>query len=558
MKINLKIIFTSVLFGLGISSCSLEENIYSTATSETFVRTEKDVIALVNGAYAFLPTFDCFKANLNYSILSGGDEVATTSTTHRAFNERTVSGSNVYFITPWRSFYRVINQVNFIMETVERSSVGSEAFRSRIIGEMKFLRAFSYFYLVRMHGGVPIHTESVTGTSDFYPKASSLDEVYALILNDFREAGASLLPYQQQPTEEFGHATKGAAQAMLSLAYLTYANHFDLAGNNAKALENYQMAENFADSVINSKQYSLVANYASLFDVAQEKNAYQEVIFAIQFTRDATAASASSKGSELAYYTQPSNRYNICGNVTNGAGAGTVRVQPWFYDLCSSGEYAGDYRSEVSFTTRFKNQNQNTERITYPEKRKANESTEQFPYLNKYIDPNGYQARNNENDFFVIRLSEVYLIKAEAENEVNGPTTEAYAAFNKLRERARKGNGTARDFPEDLKSGLSKEDFRLKIFNERGLELVGEGHRWFDSVRMRYLNTSKTMIQYRYEDFYPSIARTAPTFVASSNSWSGGKVQPANVVPWTPKFLIWPIPSSEIDANPNILQNPGW
>jgi starch-binding outer membrane protein, SusD/RagB family len=555
---TIKIIFASFVIALGFSGCSLEEQIYSSANSETFVKSEKDVLALVNGVYSYLPTYDCFKANLTYSIVFGGDEVATTSATYRLFNERTVSASNAYFITHWRAFYRVINQANAAIETVEKSGIGSDIFRKRIIGEMQFLRAFSYFYLVRMHGAVPIHTESVTGSSDFYPKANTVDEVYALILDDFRKATVALLPYNQQATAEFGHATKGAAQAMLSLAYLTNANRFDLGGQADKARDNFQLAKSFADSVINSNHYSLISNYASLFDVAQEKNAYQEVIFGIQFTRDATAASASSRGSELCYYTQPAARYNVCGNVTNGQGAGAARIQPWFYDMYSTGEYAGDYRTEVSFVTRFKNQNLTTERITYPEKRKATETTEQFPYLNKYVDPNGYQARNNENDFFVIRLSEVFLIKAEAENELNGPTAEAYAAFNKLRERARKANGTVRTVPADITTGLTKAQFRLKVFDERGLELVGEGHRWFDSVRMRYLDTQKTMVQYRYEDFLPTLTKALPVFNATTNTWGGGKVQTANIVAWTPKFLIWPIPSSEIDANPNISQNPGW
>ncbi len=560
MKIRIKAILGVFLGSLFLQGCSLEERIYSSAISDTFMQSEDDVIARVNGVYSVLPTFDCFKSNLNYIIFYGADDIGTTSAAFRLFNERTVSASDRYFITPWRTFYRVINEANAMIETVGASEIGSEAFRRRIMGEMHFMRAFAYFYLVRMHGGVPIHTSSINGSSDFYPARNSVQEVYELIFDDFRIANETMLPYSQQPAREFGHATKGAAQAMLSLAYLTYANYHDLNGSAGQARENYLLARDYADSVITSGQYSLIGNYATLFDVAQEKNAYQEVIFGIQFTRDATAASASARGSEMAQYTQPANRWNICGNVDNGRGNGVARIQPWFYDLYSTGEYEGDYRTEVSFITRFRNMNQDIDRITYPEARQAsNEPTEQFPYLDKYIDPDGYQARNNENDFFIIRLSEVYLIKAEAENELNGPTPEAYAAFNQLRARARKAGGVERAMPMDLEEGLSQAEFRLKIFNERGLELVGEGHRWFDSVRMRYLNTGKTMIQYRYEDFYPSMSSlTAPTFVASSNTWTGGRVLPANIVPWTPRFLIWPIPSSEMDSNPKMKQNPGW
>ncbi|MGV8091770.1 MAG: RagB/SusD family nutrient uptake outer membrane protein [Mangrovibacterium sp.] len=544
---------------LVFSACSLDEKIYDTAESGSFIASEDDVSSLVNGVYSYLSAYNCFKSNLLYQIMYAGDDVATTNATYRLFRERTISASNGYFVTPWSSFYLTINNANAVLESLETTEVVSEAFRSRIAGELSFMRAFSYFYLVRLYGAAPIHTEPITGNSDFYPARNTVDEVYSLIFEDLKKANEHCLAFSQQPADEFGHATKGAAQAILALAYLTYANHNDLQGKPDVAVQYYQLAENFADSVILSGEYSLVNNYADLFDVAKERDAYQEVIFAIQHTRDATAASASSRGSELAYNTQPQYRYHISGNVSNGAGAGAMRIQPWFYDFCTTGDYENDYRAEVSFITRFPDQALGRDRITYPEKRQAsNEAVEQFPYLDKYRDPSGLQARNNENDLFVIRLSEVYLIKAEAENELNGPTAEAYAAFNKLRERARLADGTARTTPADLQSGLTKEQFRMKIADERGLELVGEGHRWFDSIRMKYADNQRTIIQWRYEDFFPTLTKSAPSYNAATYTWGGGRVQPLNIVPFSKKFLIWAIPSSEIDANPNMTQNEGW
>ncbi|HWV65285.1 RagB/SusD family nutrient uptake outer membrane protein, partial [Chitinophaga sp.] len=430
----------------------------------------------------------------------------------------------------------------------------------RVMGELCFMRAFSYFYLVRLYGGVPIHTQSVQGNSDFYPARNSVEEVYDLIFDDLKKAAEKCIPYSQQPAREFGHATKGAAQAMLSLAYLTYGNTLDLKGQSGESKNFYQLAKNYADSIIQSNEYFLISNYADLWNVDMEKNAYREVIFGIQFTRDGTAASASSRGSELAYFLQPVSRFNICGNPTDGAGAGTTRLQPWFVQMYKEGEYANDYRSEVSFLTRWSYKGTARQSITFPEVASSNELVEQYPYINKYIDPKGLQARNNENDLYVIRLSEVYLIKAEAENELNGPTSEAYAAFNMLRQRARLADGTPRATPVDLQPGLSKQAFRLAIFNERGLELVGEGHRWFDAVRMRYLDNKRTMEEYRYTEFYPAMDKKAPTYNATTHTWTGGLVQPLNVVAWSSKFLLWPIPSSEIDANPKMTQNTeyGW
>lgn len=560
MKTKFKII--TAIFILFLTGCSLEEQIYDMPTSDAFIKSNSDVVPLLNGVYSHMQYFNSFKSNLLYTIMFGGDEIASTNALIRSFAERTVSSTSPYFTTPWNSFYSTINEANTLMNTLNNLDEGvvSESYKQRIIGELHFLRAFSYFYLVRIHGGVPIHTEPIGGDSDFYPSRNTVDEVYELIFEDFKTASELCLPSSELPQNEFGHATKGASQAMLSLAYLTYANNQDLSGKSDLARNYYQLAENYADSVILSNEYSLIPDYGDLWDVTKERSAYQEVIFGIQQTRDATTASSPSKGSKLASYMQPNTRWNISGNANNGQGASIVMIQPWFYDLYSTGEYTNDYRTEVSFLTRWKYRDQNRDKMTYPEiKLVANDLVELYPFLDKYKDPDGYDVNNNENDFFIIRLAAVYLIKAEAENELNGPTGQAYAAFNMVRERARNAKGNVRTTPEDLPLGLSKDEFRIKIFDERGLELVGEGHRWFDSVRMRY-SGDKTMVQYRYEDFYPGMTKAAPSYNTSTNTWGGGRVQPTNVVPWSRKFLLWPMPSTEIDTNPNVTQNSeyGW
>jgi hypothetical protein len=545
-----------------MSSCDLEEKIYDAPIAETSIKSQDDVFSQLNGVYSYFTTFPSFKSNLPYQIIVGGDDMATTNSIYRLFSERTISTSNVYFTGPWTQFFLTINSANALKESLEKLDAGilTTSYKERALGELYFMRALSYFYLVRLYGGVPIHTNSVDGSSDFYPKRNTVEEVYNLIFEDLNIASQKCVPFSQLPSKEFGHATKGAAQAMLSLAYLTYANNLDLKSKGEEAKTYYQLAENFADSVILSNEYSLVNNYADLWNVDLEKNAYKEVIFGVQFTRDETAASASARGSEFAVYYQPTSRYNICGNPTNGQGSSMLQIQPWVVEMYKTGEYLNDYRSEVSFLTRWSYKGTSQESITFPEVKKTNEVIENYPYLNKYADPKGLQSRNNENDLFIIRLSEVYLIKAEAENELNGPTPEAYTAFNKLRERARKANGTSRITPVDLVNGLTKEDFRMKIFDERGLELIGEGHRWFDAIRMRYKDNIKTMIQYRYEDFYPTLTKSAPSYNSTTKTWGGGRVQPLNIVSYSTKFLIWPIPSTEIDANPNMTQNVefGW
>lgn len=571
-----KIIFkleVAFLLILTLNSCSLDETLYGMATTNDFVKTEADANFVVNGVYANLQSFEAFKSSTAGLILYSGDDFAsaqiTGSNSAGVWLNRLFNSSDPYVASAWNSFYSCINRANSAMETIDPITTIDANVRTKINGEMTFLRGFNYFYLVRLFGAVPLMTTATQPTDNFYKQRQPVDSVYKQIFADFKNATSKCLPYSKQPATEFGRATKGAAQAMLSLAYLTYANYLDMNGKPADAQVNYQLAANWADSVILSNEYILLSNYANLYDVTNEKEAYKEVIYGIQFARDATTSGAGSKGSEWAYYTQPAERWGVSGYLLpKGRGAGQIKLQPWFVEQYFTAQYVGDYRSEVSFLTGW-NGYTNTatpaarKYITFPAI--ATDAPDLVrltqPYLDKYRDPKGLEQRNNENDLFIMRLSEVYLIKAEASNEL-GKTSEAYDAFNALRIRARLANGTPRTTPLDLVTGIDKEEFRMAVYNERGLELVGEGHRFFDGVRMRYPYTNKCMLQWRLDTYYPNLTadqKTLPVWNTTSKSWAGGRVYMLNVVAWNERFLLFPIPSTELDANPNFgLQNPGW
>ena len=178
-----------------------------------------------------------------------------------------------------------------------------------------------------------------------------------------------------------------------------------------------------------------------------------------------------------------------------------------------------------------------------------------YPCILKYRDPNGLDTRNHANDFIIIRLAEVYLIKAEAANEL-GKTTDAYTAFNKVRERARLANstngGAVRTVPTNLRTGLSKQDFRLAVLKERGLELIGEGHRWFDLVRMK-MDDGRSMYEYRLSS---SVSKTPyKTFPAASLGTS------LQSLVYYPRCILYPIPNDEFNKNPAVSlseQNAGY
>jgi hypothetical protein len=575
-------------------ACSLDEKLDGTIPTENFIQSDADLALMVNGAYSYYPTWNLFKGGY-IGILCGSSEMASpndnapTIGSFASYGARRYDASSAYIKNPWTGLFSLIGTLNSNIQSIEKASKITDSMKKRTIGEMYFLRGYSYFNLVRLWGGVPLRLDETTSDSNFYQKRDSVENVYKQIFADLNAASERCLLRKSQPVAEFGRATKGAAQSMLASAYLTYGNYCDLykGGNNASVY--YNLAATYADSVINSNQYSLINNYADIFNVDKEKAAYEEVIFGIQYTRDAFVPSNLGQGSSFASQFQPSTRNGVTGNPPAGKGGANIKIQPWFFNQYITGDYISgtygqigsvmDYRTEVSFLTSWLGTPNNTagtptqNYITYPVVRpkpltgELAITRESMPYIDKYKDPKGLDGQNHENDFFIMRLSEVYLIKSEALNEL-GRTSEAYAPFNMLRSRARKANGTVRTVPTDLASGLSKEDFRLAVFNERGLEFVGEGSRLFDELRMRYKATNKTMLQYRYEDFYPALTTTQLTLPLANTTtgvWGGGIVQPVSLpnggqLPlWDKKFLLLPIPSDELLKNSNFGgQNSGW
>jgi hypothetical protein len=578
---NKFIISLSLLF---LAGCSLKEKDVAILTTQNSLNTQADVALFVNGCYAPFTSYGGFKGGFMTFFLRA-DEMYYGGSSINAYTTKSDDATTSQTANIWASFYNVIENANFLMVNIQPLQIDS-SYKARIIGECYFLRAFSYYYLVRMFGDVPLKLQPTTnGNNVRYPRVSA-DTVFQQIFNDLGKANNSLLPASILPPAEFGHATKGAAQAILSEAYLTYGNRIDLKGDNATAKTYYQLAENFADSVILSGQYNLIANYNNLWDVSQKVAAYKEVIFGIHFSRDPNVSQLASLGSSFAGAFMPSDMPNVAGNPTSTqkpynfiggklvydtatltqTGAVALYLQPWFVKQYTGGDYTNDYRTERSFLTNWAYQSNEGDSIhvyAYPDSVPTETATfwtsrHNYSYLQKYIDPLGYDANNQDNDLFVIRLAEVYLIKAEAENEINGPTATAYAALNMLRARARNANGMIRNTPADLQTGLTQAQFRMKIADERALELVGEGHRWFDLIRMKSPNGT-TMLEYQLSTVIPTFPSGLPSWNSTTKSYGGGLTYAPSVPLFQQRDLLFPIPYTELSTNPAITyQNPGY
>lgn len=580
------LLFSAILF---TTSCSLDEELPGVAITSQRFQNETDATAAINGIMAIMSDYSYYKEQWWYTLMLTADDLHQAGSNSDAMGNsaltlKTYKGDLVNISKGWYYMYRAIDASNLCIQKIP-TITGDSLKKEQLLGEAYFLRAMNYFNVVRYFGKGIVSLEPVTGLTNMYKPFQSKDSIYKIIESDLL-AAAKRLPLAKSANAQNGRPAKGAAQGILSLVYLTQ--------------EKWQLAANYADSVILSNQYSLIKDYAQLWNVEKENINTEENIFSIQYARDNTTAAYGSLGSVYAYMFCPNNiQFNTglkgasaTDPITGTGNAGGLRVHCYFfdeyfydYDLTRGGkqEYATttekDYRIDKSFfygTWPGTGQNKadlttygkpvdaiiypggkgNTDNPAYTTS-KTNFNSLPFPMILKYRDGNGVDSRNQGNDLIILRLAEVYLIKAEAANEL-GKTTDSYTAFNKVRERARLANSTSggavRTVPKDLAIGLSKEQFRIAILKERGLELIAEGHRWFDLVRMK-MNNGQTMYEYRF-----STAVNKQPFkkvgVATENS-----LRSLPSLAYFSKNILFPIPTEEFDKNTAVNlseQNPGY
>lgn len=594
---NYKIVGKAICCALSLflfNGCSLDEKLYDTVTQDD-IKTQADMELMIKGVYAEFNDASAFKFWGPQMMLLCADDMYGTKVQCESFGKKKITGTLTESF--WNNMYRTIRHSAYIFKYVNELETLDEGFRKQAVGEASFLRGLAYYYLVRFYGGVPLRLDDVNIGSDFFLPRNSVEEVYEQIFRDLTVANYSLPLANEFKSDDLGRASKGAAQALLASAHLTYGNYLENRGKTDFDSQ-YKQVVAWSDSILVKQVpsvYQLVNNYADLWDVAKEMGAYKEVLFGIRFSRDPLKSLLGSSGSELAFRTLPDNLGGVTGNSTGtpaGNGENNIMFHPYFYNYYFTNptyskanttwsDLDADYRLQTSFLTRWINANNGKQINAYPwpvvdEEAKKNiallTGQKLQPFLAKYMDGQGKDNRNHENDLFLIRLAEIYLIKAEALNELYGPTPEAIAAFNTVRERARKADGAARQYPALLTADQigDKTDFRMKIFDERGLEFVGEGARWFDLVRMKHpTEKGKTMHDYRFAEFldeakYP---RGNPVFDKAKNTWTNPAIVWAYVSEICTslgsgnRFVLFPIPGGEIDNNPNINfsdQNPGW
>lgn len=501
-----KSIIAIIIFAITITGCNdyLEEDVETFIEEELVFTTEEGLESAVNGLYASYadPAYHGSSIHTFIAPVSGkffSNQGASADAT--ALN---TLPNNTWLTRMWPQMYTTINVANIIIDNLEDSALPN---KERALGEAYFIRAATYFDLVRYFGGVPLKVTPAT-IEDLNTSRSSKEEIYNLIIADFEKAKL-MLP---NPGENlYQRPVKTAANMFLAKVYIT------LAGEN-NDFEMWQLA--YSEAIQVYGQYSLTPTFAELYNPDNENTA--ESIFEIQYaTNGAVRNSDVIRSYTLKdFYDYPT--------------FGRVRPNKEVYDQHFN-QYPGDPRIDATFIydsyTKVNGSNQNL----YPIQINGNDG---FTGLKKYLDPD-FNGSTTSRNILKLRYADLLLMLAEIENELTGPSN-AYQYINEVLARARTTESGMTAQPADW-SGMSQDEFRTRILRERQYELLGENHEWFDTRRRGY------------EYFLDEVIETHNNFPNLGNK---DFTYPVSV-----KNMLLPIPSTEISNNTEISQanqNPGY
>lgn len=483
----IKYLFITIPFIFLFGGCDLDQELElyppTSLTEGTFYADESQIQAAVDDVYRQMGrlvdarSIPCLYGNLFSDDGAVIQQLAGTPV-DQPIDRHEIRSHNYRIENAWDAAYNVIFNTNNLLNILENTEVDvNENLKSRMFAEVKLVRSFAYFNLVRAYGDVPLLLEKVSPQGSYDYLRESTDVVYGQIISDLADAKNDLP--ESYTGNDVGRFTKYGAAALLAKVYLT-------TGNTSAAQSELEF-------VINSGRYSLDANedgtvdtldYQHLF-AHDTKNCKSSVLEA-QYMSGPNARNSNHQEAYSPYLDSWKHPL-IDGSIDRGNGINTPSE-----DLGEEFEN-DDPRKAITFVPGFY-----TDQGTWVD----------HPWNLKFFDPDWYNAGQN---FEVIRYADILLMYAEV--------TEDASYLNMVRDRVGMPHFGTDEYPSDLYPTLE-----LAIEHERRVELALEMHRMFDLVRTgRVVDVMETK---------------APGFRSDR--------------------LLFPIPITEIDINPDLTQNPGY
>ena len=455
----------------------------------------------------------------------------------------------------WSENYKRIRRCNLFIQKVSASDLPDDYKKLRL-AEARFLRAIFYHWLWKAHGGVPVievPLDNITMGDDIYYPRSTARQTFEFIDKELGEI-ANDLPIEQE-AKDFGRPTKGAALTLKGWIELYEASPLR---NSSNDIERWKLAAKTNKEVIDLGVYDIVDDFVKLF--LEEKNNSVESIFARQHgPKKGTSIEGkqgpviNGLGAQVSWGNfQPTQELVDEFSMANGKaiyedGSGYDPQNPYvgrekrFYQtILHDGAPWRDY------TIRTRLGGNNAIDLGY-----ASDRTHTGYYarkrLNEQKDPSSYFSDESYQNYMFFRYAEVLLSFAEAENEVNGPTSEVLAAVNKVRTR----NGNLPKV-ETTYGTVNKDKMREIIRRERRVELCFEDKRWWDVLRWK--------IAQQLPDGSPGVLNRPEKGMMITENGDGTLKYTVTEIRkriFLPKMYLMPIPQKTIDQNPSIAAQNG-
>ena len=527
------VLLTMIFF---TSSCNDSLNITpkSSVSDETLWENESTATLFLNGIYANIPgsIYNQFDAEENWSDNSINGAVS----------------SEYSWITYAHAAYTPDNVLHFWgnFNAVRKCNLFIENWKKQHLAEVRFLRAYFYMWMCTAHGGLPIITDVLNYQEqgdEIFRSRNTIEETFQFIINECNEI-VNDLPLKSPE----GRITQGAALALKGYCELFWASPLYNIDNNKNR---WEVAALTYKRIIDSKVYDLFPDYNSMF--LEENNGNIETIFAYHYLGGSLGSSheglhgvrmtkGAMTGWALMNPTQeivdeyfmanglpigdPKSGYNPQSPYEN-------REKRFYQSIVFDG---AEWNGDVIYTRTGMGSGNEIDLTA------TNERTGTGYYLKKAMNSKHAAAGSNglsSADFILFRYAEILLSYAEAQNEAVGPDQSVYDAVNRVRARV--------ELPP-LAEGLTKDEMRVAIHQERRVELAFENKRWRDLLRLKI---AENKLNGTLHGMLVEVENEKLTY----------KVVPAcegevNFI--SPKNYLLPIPQAAIDRNPNLEQNPGY
>lgn len=500
-KIIYKVLILILVFSF--SSCvDLEENPIGLLAPESLFKTTRDVEIAIFGAYGWIASERLYGRQFVSAVMLRSDMVDIgdrgTPAERQQVNDFNMDANNGMVRVSWPYWYQTISAVNAAIAGAESLEL-SDAEINPLVAEARFIRAFSYYHLVRVFGEVPYIDYFITDPQAVADISKTpVADIYQGIITDLQFA-KEWLPDNYSGNIK-SRPTKGTAASYLSSVYLTQ--------------ENFQNAYTEAKWVIDNRErfgYSLESDFQELFRATNGDR--PEHIFTIDFLGSQNGGGGAND--------------DLMAPMSGIRGADH---QGWSVLVPSMQVFNTwdnrDYRKWVSFDDSIV-----VKGVMVPYTEFDNTQRPHIAKYSRFPGNSSGDGRYSDHNYSAFRYAEILLIAAEAGAEANGVNSEVEGYVNQIRARARNWAGETVTFPENVPTGLGKEQFVNLVLEERRIELAFEYKRWYDIKRRRLGDEA-------YKG--PNALEPHANFDASRD-------------------YLFPLPATELDINPNLgPQNPGY